>query len=113
MKNITPLKAIRRKCLKCCAGSIKEVKCCHLENCPLWDYRFGKRPKSSNNGKKILSVMKAIRTRCLDCSSYEKAEIKNCDIPGCFLYPFRLGKNVNRVGNAEALKKHRFYQKAR
>lgn len=35
-------KAIRGKCLDCCDGYIKEVEHCHLKDCQLWPYRFGK-----------------------------------------------------------------------
>jgi hypothetical protein len=41
---ITPLKAIRLKCLECCAESSNEVKVCHMKDCPLWAFRFGKNP---------------------------------------------------------------------
>jgi len=43
-KPLRPLKAMRAKCLDCCAGSSNEVKLCPLEECPLYPYRFGKRP---------------------------------------------------------------------
>ena len=38
---ITPLRAIRLKCLDCSGMSAKEVKLCHLWECPLWQYRMG------------------------------------------------------------------------
>jgi hypothetical protein len=44
MAKITPIKAIRKKCLECSGGSSKEVKCCPITNCPLYLYRFGRRP---------------------------------------------------------------------
>ena len=40
----TPIKAIRKKCLDCCCGSRKEVRLCKVIECPLYPYRFGKRP---------------------------------------------------------------------
>lgn len=39
---MTPLKAIREKCLDCCCGSAKEVKLCELTTCALHPFRFGK-----------------------------------------------------------------------
>lgn len=48
MKRLTPIKAIRAKCLDCCAGQNNEVKLCPVEKCPLYPYRFGHRPKESN-----------------------------------------------------------------
>lgn len=44
IKRITPIKAIRLKCLECCCGQANEVKICHISDCPLWAYRFGHRP---------------------------------------------------------------------
>lgn len=41
---MTPMKAIRAKCLDCC-GTSHEVRFCTIEKCPLYPYRFGKRPK--------------------------------------------------------------------
>jgi hypothetical protein len=46
-KVLTPLKAIRAFCLECCGGSRKEVELCSAEDCSLWLYRFGKRPRIS------------------------------------------------------------------
>lgn len=40
----TPMKAIRRKCLDCCADSSQEVSLCPVHNCSLHPYRFGRRP---------------------------------------------------------------------
>ncbi len=45
MKVLTPLKAIRAKCIDCCCGDRKEVRECSIKNCPLYPYRMGKRPK--------------------------------------------------------------------
>lgn len=41
---MTPIKAIRAKCLDCCCGSSDEVKACPCTNCPLYEFRFGKNP---------------------------------------------------------------------
>ena len=49
MRKITPLKAIRLKCLDCTCNQAKEVTLCTAENCPLYPYRKGKRPKENNN----------------------------------------------------------------
>ena len=45
-KRISPLKAIRLKCLDCCCGSSNEVKLCTAERCPLYVFREGKNPYS-------------------------------------------------------------------
>ena len=38
-------KAIRLKCLDCCAGQAAEVRRCPAENCPLWRFRMGREIK--------------------------------------------------------------------
>ena len=45
---MTPMKAIRAKCLDCCCGSAKSVKFCTCDGvnsdaCALWALRFGHR----------------------------------------------------------------------
>ena len=46
MKTLTPLKAIRANCVDCSGGSPAEVRLCVIPDCPLYCYRFGKRPKT-------------------------------------------------------------------
>ena len=43
----TPLKAIRKKCLDCSYFQPKEVRECACVDCPIYPYRFGKRPTKS------------------------------------------------------------------
>lgn len=43
MNNLSPLKAIRAKCLEC-AGRPSEVRKCEAPDCPLFIYRFGRNP---------------------------------------------------------------------
>ena len=56
----TPIKSMRLKCLDCCAGSAPEVKKCKNIECPLWLYRFGRRP--SKEDKQKLFDAKPIRS---------------------------------------------------
>jgi hypothetical protein len=51
-KKLTPLRAIRAKCLDCSAGSPGEVRKCHIEDCPLFPFRFGHNPRRSGIGCK-------------------------------------------------------------
>lgn len=51
---MTPMKAIRAKCLDCMCGSAHEVRLCPVTKCPLYVYRFGKRPKvGKDTGKEL------------------------------------------------------------
>jgi hypothetical protein len=50
VSHLTPLRAIRRKCLDCCAGSAKEVRLCRARDCPLYGYRAGRNPRRAGVG---------------------------------------------------------------
>jgi hypothetical protein len=39
--SLTPMKAIRAKCLDCSGGSSHEVKLCACQDCPLYPFRLG------------------------------------------------------------------------
>src|SRR5215472_5447576 len=41
---VSPVQAIRLKCLDCCAGSADEVRNCVAMACPSWPFRMGKNP---------------------------------------------------------------------
>lgn len=49
MAKLTPMKAIRAKCLDCCNGQKKEIRECSVRNCPLYVYRNGHRPKGEED----------------------------------------------------------------
>ena len=50
MKRLTPLKAIRAKCLDCSGGQPSEVRECPDTECSLYPYRFGKNPNRKGIG---------------------------------------------------------------
>lgn len=41
---MTPMRAIREKCIDCCCGFVSEVKRCTCSDCPLYNFRLGKNP---------------------------------------------------------------------
>ena len=41
-ERVSRAKAIRLKCLDCCADNMAEVRKCPATHCPLWRYRMGK-----------------------------------------------------------------------
>ena len=49
MSKLTPLKAIRRKCLDCCCQQTVEVRECTYTKCLLFAYRMGKGPKGKED----------------------------------------------------------------
>lgn len=48
-KKLTPIKAIRAKCLDCCCWQVSEVRNCHITSCALHPYRMGHRPKLADD----------------------------------------------------------------
>jgi len=43
-ERISPLKALRLRCVDCCAGSPSEVRQCVSVTCPSWPFRMGRSP---------------------------------------------------------------------
>ena len=43
-RQMSPMGAIRRKCLDCCCGQIIEVKLCEASAFPLWPFRARRHP---------------------------------------------------------------------
>lgn len=50
-ERVSRSKAIRLKCLDCCAGQSAEVRKCPAERCPLWRYRMGKEIKDETSSE--------------------------------------------------------------
>ena len=45
--NLTPMKAIRLKCLECANFQWSEVRDCNILDCALYVYRFGRNPREN------------------------------------------------------------------
>lgn len=41
---MTPMQAIRAKCLDCTCNQRQEVTACPMTDCPLYEFRLGKNP---------------------------------------------------------------------
>ena len=49
-KTLTPMSAIRAKCMECSNFQWSEIKECPILDCALWVYRFGKKPDQQKTG---------------------------------------------------------------
>ena len=47
---LTPIKAIRAKCLDCMCGQATEVRLCPITDCSLYPYRMGHNPSRKGKG---------------------------------------------------------------
>lgn len=93
MKRLTPLKAIRAKCLDCSGYELKEVRECSFDGinnteCPLYSLRMGKGSRAT---------LKRIRAYCLCCCDNQKNEVKLCLSVECPLWEYRLGKRPKKA----------------
>lgn len=89
-KNVTPLKAIRKECLKCMNESKYEVRLCTRRECEFYDYRFDKMPKDHKKRKK--TKLQLIKSYCLNCGEGTYADVRKCPHTGCPCYIFRNGR---------------------
>jgi len=48
---MSPLKAIRLRCIDCCAGQMNEVALCPAKACPSWAFRHGVNPWHGNDAR--------------------------------------------------------------
>lgn len=51
-KRVSPLRAIRLKCMDCCCQQIVEVRNCTVTSCNLWPFRMGHNPNRKGLGGK-------------------------------------------------------------
>jgi hypothetical protein len=92
---LSPLRAVRHKCLDCCREVAEEVRLCPVEDCSLWPYRFGSYPEHYQGRK---SVLQPIKEKCGDCAPESRDAIKNCPKKCCPIWPYRMGTNPKRKG---------------
>lgn len=84
---MTPLKAIRARCLDCAAGELATVRRCEMPDCPLHRLRMGK------GSKRAGGCLRPIRLYCLWCMNGQSAEVRQCPSENrCELYPYRMGR---------------------
>ena len=65
---MSPLQAIRGRCLDCCAGSPAEVRRCVAADCVSWPFRMGvnpwRAPASEARREASRRTLAALRARC-------------------------------------------------
>ena len=86
-KNLTPLQAVRKTCIYCAVGEVKECDGIHDmwgSMCSLHGMRMGKRVKG-------VSIVKAIRQHCIWCMSGGKQDVAGCTDKECPSWGYRFG----------------------
>jgi hypothetical protein len=70
-KPMSPLKALRARCIDCCAGELSRVRrCAHLD-CPSWPYRMGTNPWQAPLSAEVLEARR--RGGCRRAAQFEKS----------------------------------------
>lgn len=67
MERLSRSKAIRLKCLDCCAGQSAEVRKCPVTHCPLWRYRMGHEEKDE---------LRPLRKNSEDANDFEEEDFE-------------------------------------
>ena len=93
MKRLSPLRAIRKKCIDCSGFELKRVRECPFDGvieteCPLYPLRMGKGNRAT---------LKRIRAFCLWCCNGQRNEVKLCPCVKCPLWEYRFGKRVKKA----------------
>ena len=70
MKKLAPLKSVRKYCLWCMNEQSSEVKLCPSKDCPLFEFRFGKRKK----GKSVQLISNKTVNKALEYANTKEIE---------------------------------------
>ena len=84
---LTPLKAIRKKCVDCAGQEPSQVKECEHKKCELYPLRMGKGTRAT---------LRIIRAYCISCSVGQKHEVRHCPAKGCSLWAYRFGRRPKK-----------------
>ena len=74
-KRLTPIRAIRAKCIDCCCGSSQEVELCPCTDCPLYIFRFGKNPNVKLSDEERERRSRQARENLLFSQHIKQAEV--------------------------------------
>ncbi|ATV35694.1 hypothetical protein [Fusobacterium pseudoperiodonticum] len=82
MKEITPMKAIRQKCLDCSCEQLSEVKECSIKNCALYPFRMGYKLDENGNRRKGKPLSEEAKKKATDRlrKLAEERKIKNLSL---------------------------------
>jgi len=91
--DLTPLKAIHCRCTDCNGHHAAQVQKCDWDDqCSLWPYRTGRRPKDATPK---LTPLRSIRRHCRE----ECQACSDTPDPECALFVYHKGHNPRRKGN--------------
>jgi hypothetical protein len=57
-KRLTPVQAIRAKCIDCSNSQLKEIRTCQIVDCAFYPFRMGKNPNRKRKTEKGVNLPK-------------------------------------------------------
>lgn len=99
---MSPLKALRLRCIDCSAGSSLEVRLCKAVSCPSWPFRLGRSPWRPPASEAQRAWGRRLAARSTEAFS-EKGENGGRDVPATTLPDAIDGEKypLNLVGKEE------------
>ncbi len=92
---LSPVEAIRRKCLECVCGDLAEIRNCTAtsDKCEIFPFRMGRGHKPDwSHGHEKCTRLQAIRKECIRvCMNHHPNYVPGCPSVNCDLYCFRNG----------------------
>jgi hypothetical protein len=92
-KPMSPLKALRARCLDCSAGSAQEVAKCMQLRCPSWPFRMGKNPHRKRPSDE---QRQAMQERGRRVAKAKKSLASNTE--GSGTGPLPVGRKPSKIG---------------
>jgi hypothetical protein len=92
-KPMSAQRALRARCLDCCAGSATEVRLCTAVSCPAWPFRLGSspwRPPASEARQEAQRQAGARLALRQSAATVHKGEIATLDVAAIALPPAHL-----------------------
>jgi len=81
------LRVLRAKCVDCIDGRRKATQC-NVQDCELWDYRTGHRPRGRQARR---TPLRALRAYCVTCCGGDYREVRLCPATRGAFWPWRMG----------------------
>lgn len=75
----SPLKAIREKCLECSCGQAYEVKMCPITDCPLYHFKYGKKPIKPNLSDEAREMLRQSALKKFSKENAVKTDLESND----------------------------------
>lgn len=104
-KPMSPLKALRARCIDCCAAQPGEVRLCTAVACPSWPFRMGSNPwrKEASDAQREQGRLLARKTAAGYPEAFSaKEEIAKPEAPATSLPEPPLRPDANRENGSEA-----------